>query len=103
MITVANLDLIALKIDEIERALAQDLLFADQLDEALKLYQKLVEDDPKDVQSQLRISQIYRQIEGRSGSKTSFQRFEIGVDVAKKKYAHETPDRLPIIDPASAR
>jgi tetratricopeptide (TPR) repeat protein len=46
---------------EIERALAQDLLFADQLDEALKLYQKLVEDDPKDVQSELRISQIYRQ------------------------------------------
>jgi tetratricopeptide (TPR) repeat protein len=46
---------------EIERALAQDLLFGDQLDEALKLYQKLAEDDPKDVQSQLRISQIYRQ------------------------------------------
>ncbi|MDQ6758300.1 MAG: tetratricopeptide repeat protein [Acidobacteriota bacterium] len=46
---------------EIERALAQDLLFADQLDEALKIYQQLVEEDPKDLQSQLRISQIYRQ------------------------------------------
>lgn len=46
---------------EIERALAQNLLFSDQLDEALKIYQQLVEDDPKDLQSQLRISQIYRQ------------------------------------------
>lgn len=46
---------------EIERSLAQDLMFADQLDEALKVYQSVVEEDPKDVQSQLRISQIYRQ------------------------------------------
>ncbi len=46
---------------EIQRALAQNLLLADQLDEALKIYQQMVEEDPKDLQSQLRISQIYRQ------------------------------------------
>jgi tetratricopeptide (TPR) repeat protein len=46
---------------EVERALAQNLLLSDQLDEALKIYKQLVEDDPKDLQSQLRISQIYRQ------------------------------------------
>jgi tetratricopeptide (TPR) repeat protein len=47
--------------DELKRALAQDLMLSDQLDDALKLYNELVADDPKDVQSQLRVSQIYRQ------------------------------------------
>ncbi len=46
---------------EIERALAQNLLLSDQLDESLKIYQQLVEEDPKDLQSLLRVSQIYRQ------------------------------------------
>ena len=46
---------------ELERALAQDLLFSEQLDEALKIYEGLVADDPKDLQSELRISQVYRQ------------------------------------------
>jgi tetratricopeptide (TPR) repeat protein len=45
---------------DLKRELAQDLLLADQSDEALKLYQELASEDPKDVQSQLRISQIYR-------------------------------------------
>ena len=46
---------------ELKRALAQDLMLADRLDESLALYQEAVAEDPKDVQSQLRISQIYRQ------------------------------------------
>ena len=46
---------------EVKRALAQNLMFSDQLDEALKLYQEVAAEDPKDAQSQLRISQIYRQ------------------------------------------
>jgi tetratricopeptide (TPR) repeat protein len=46
---------------EIKRALAQNLLFAEKYDEALKAYADIVADDPKDWQSQLRISQIYRQ------------------------------------------
>jgi tetratricopeptide (TPR) repeat protein len=46
---------------DLKHALAQDLLLADQLDDALKLYQDLVAEDPKDTQSLLRISQIYRQ------------------------------------------
>lgn len=46
---------------DLTHALAQDLLFSEQLDDALRIYQQLVEDDPKDVQSELRISQIYRQ------------------------------------------
>src|ERR1700730_3023734 len=46
---------------DLKHALAQDLLLADQLDDALKLYQDLVAEDPKDAQSLLRISQIYRQ------------------------------------------
>ncbi|HZU27805.1 MAG TPA: tetratricopeptide repeat protein [Bryobacteraceae bacterium] len=45
---------------DLKKALAADLLMADQSDEALKLYQELLTEDPKDVQSQLRISQIYR-------------------------------------------
>lgn len=46
---------------ELKHSLAQDLMLADRLDESLALYQQLVAEDPKDVQSQLRISQIYRQ------------------------------------------
>jgi tetratricopeptide (TPR) repeat protein len=46
---------------EIKRALAQNLLFSERYDEALKAYVDIVADDPKDWQSQLRISQIYRQ------------------------------------------
>jgi tetratricopeptide (TPR) repeat protein len=46
---------------ELKRALAQNLLLADQVDASLALYNALVQEDPKDVQSHLRISQIFRQ------------------------------------------
>ena len=46
---------------ELEKALAKDLLLSNQFDEALGIYQGLVSEDPKDVESQLRISQVYRQ------------------------------------------
>ncbi len=47
---------------ELKRALAQNLVFSDQFEAALELFRSLVEEDPKDVQSHLRISQIYRQL-----------------------------------------
>ncbi|MDX1978996.1 MAG: tetratricopeptide repeat protein [Bryobacteraceae bacterium] len=46
---------------EIKRGLAQNLLFADQYDEALKLFQEIVAEEPKDALAWMRISQIYRQ------------------------------------------
>jgi tetratricopeptide (TPR) repeat protein len=46
---------------EIKRGLAQNLLLADKLDEALELFQQLATEEPKDANAQLRISQIYRQ------------------------------------------
>lgn len=46
---------------EVKRAYAQNLLLADQLDEALKVYTELAAEDKKDWQSWLRVSQIYRQ------------------------------------------
>src|SRR5207249_2979278 len=46
---------------QIKRALAQDLLYTDKYDEALKLYGEAAEADPKDVATQIRISEIYRQ------------------------------------------
>ena len=46
---------------DIEHALGEDLLRADLLDDALKMYQQLASDDPKDEQAELRLSQIYRQ------------------------------------------
>lgn len=46
---------------DLKRAYAQNLLFADQLADALGVYRELVEEEPKDTQSWLRISQIYRQ------------------------------------------
>ena len=65
---------------ELKKALAQDLLLADQLDEALKIYSELIAEDPKDDGSYLRISQIYRQKH----------------DFAK---AHEAADKAKEIDP----
>jgi len=46
---------------ELKHAYAEDLVRSDQLDAALKVFQELAAADPKDAQSQLRISQIYRQ------------------------------------------
>ncbi len=55
------LDLAPANASELKHALAQDLMLSDQLAQSLKVYQQLVAEDPKDVQSQLRMSQIYRQ------------------------------------------
>jgi tetratricopeptide (TPR) repeat protein len=46
---------------DLKRALAQNLMLSEQLDQAMKIYQALVAENEKDVQSWLRISQIYRQ------------------------------------------
>jgi tetratricopeptide (TPR) repeat protein len=46
---------------ELKRAYAQNLLLAERLDEALRAFNEIAEQDKKDWQSQLRISQIYRQ------------------------------------------
>lgn len=46
---------------DVERALAQDLTLAMQLDEALAVYNEMVADDPEDANSFLRMSQIYRE------------------------------------------
>jgi tetratricopeptide (TPR) repeat protein len=54
---------LALKPDniQIKRAYAQNLLWSEQYDEALKQYTELAEADPKDPQAPLRLSEIYRQ------------------------------------------
>ena len=65
---------------DLKHALAQDLLFSDQADDALKVYQDLVEEDPKDEQALLRISKIYQQKR----------------DFAK---AHEAADKAKELDP----
>src|SRR5262245_56220935 len=46
---------------DVKRDLAQNLLLAEQVDEALRVFSELASEDPKDALSQLRISQIYRQ------------------------------------------
>lgn len=46
---------------QVKRALAQSLLYSDQIDDALKLYQELAAAEPKEVHYQLRLSEIYRQ------------------------------------------
>jgi tetratricopeptide (TPR) repeat protein len=46
---------------DIKRGLAQDLLYAGKPDNAIQTYNEIVTDDPKDSQSLLHISQIYRQ------------------------------------------
>jgi tetratricopeptide (TPR) repeat protein len=46
---------------EIRRALAQNYLLTNDYDKALKIYQEIAAEDPRDYQSFLRMSQIYRQ------------------------------------------
>lgn len=46
--------------ERITRGLAEDLLYSDQVDPALKLYLQLAEDEPRVPDYQLRLSQIYR-------------------------------------------
>jgi tetratricopeptide (TPR) repeat protein len=46
---------------DLKRALAEDLMLSDQLDDATKMYQELVDEDAKDERSLLRLSQIHRQ------------------------------------------
>jgi hypothetical protein len=44
------------------------------------------------------VPEIRHDIKRRSGRQAGVESFEIGVDVAKNQYAHESPDKLPIID-----
>ncbi len=46
---------------EVKRGLAQNLLMAEKLDEALELFEQLVAEEPRDAMAYLRISQIQRQ------------------------------------------
>ena len=46
---------------DLKRSYANDLVRSDQLDAALKVYQELAAADPKNPDSELRMSQIYRQ------------------------------------------
>jgi tetratricopeptide (TPR) repeat protein len=46
---------------DVKKALAQNLLMADRFDEALKVYTEIAQEDERDFQAHLRISQIYRQ------------------------------------------
>ncbi len=44
------------------------------------------------------VSEIHDSVKRWDGSEAGFERFEIGVNVAQQQYAHESPDKLPIID-----
>jgi tetratricopeptide (TPR) repeat protein len=70
---------------DLKHSLAQDLLFSQQYEAALKIYQELVQEDPHDVQSQLRISQIYRQQ----------RKFALAEDASKKAKALD-PDNIEV-------
>jgi tetratricopeptide (TPR) repeat protein len=47
--------------NRIKRALAQDLLYSDKIDESLALYKEIAAEDPRDPSVQLNLSRIYRQ------------------------------------------
>ncbi len=46
---------------KVKRALAQDLLYGDKVDEAFAIYQDLAKEDPHDADVQLSLSRIYRE------------------------------------------
>ena len=47
---------------DLKRGLAEDLMFSEQFEAALKVYQELAAEDPKEVKWQLRVSWVYRQL-----------------------------------------
>ncbi|HTP86028.1 MAG TPA: tetratricopeptide repeat protein [Bryobacteraceae bacterium] len=47
---------------DLQRSLAEDLMFSGQFDAALKVFQELASEEPTEVKWQLRISQVYRQM-----------------------------------------
>lgn len=61
----------------IARGLAQDLMFSDQLDDALKLYQEIGADDPRDWETQVNIARIY-------GAKHDLPNARAAIEKAKK-------------------
>ncbi len=71
---------------QLKRALAQDLLFSNQFDEALAVYTEIAAADPRDAQTQLRLSQIYRQ-------RRDFEKAQDAADRAKKL----DPDNLEVL------
>ncbi|MCC6589616.1 MAG: tetratricopeptide repeat protein [Bryobacterales bacterium] len=70
----------------LRRALAENLLRSERYDDALKIYEDLVADEPKDVESLLRVSQIYRQ-------QRKFDKAREASDKAKKL----APDSVEIV------
>ncbi len=71
--------------DRLARSLAQDLLFADQLDEALEIYQRLAEEEPRDAQLPLSMAEIYR-------GKHDYAKARESLDKARKL----DPESLPV-------
>jgi tetratricopeptide (TPR) repeat protein len=63
--------------DRWKRALAQDLLYANRIDDAQKLYEGIAADDPKDSQIQLRLAEIFLQ-------KRDFVKARKALDAAKE-------------------
>ena len=70
---------------QLKRALAQNLMLANRLDEGLGIYQEIATADPRDAQTFLRMSQIYRQ-------KRDFEKAQQAADQARKL----EPDNLEI-------
>ena len=71
--------------DQWNRALAQDLLFSDRVEEARKLYESLAVANPHDVQLQLRLSDIYLQ-------KHDFLKAQSAINLAKQ----DDPDNIEV-------
>ncbi len=44
------------------------------------------------------VPEVHDRVERRSSGKRGVESVEVGVDVAEQQYAHESPDKLPIID-----
>jgi tetratricopeptide (TPR) repeat protein len=69
----------------IARGLAQDLMFSDQLDDALKLYQDIAAEDPRDWESQVNMAEIY-------SSRHDMANARAAIEKAKKA----SPDNLEV-------
>ena len=91
---------------DLKRAMADDLDAAKQYDAAIKVYQQLAEEEPKDAASYLRMSQIYREMRNFAMAKQMSEKAR-GIDpdnieiryneVAVLEAEGKLPDAIPVM------
>jgi tetratricopeptide (TPR) repeat protein len=79
--------------NKLKRALALDLLYSDQLDEALKIYKEIAAEDPRDADVQLKLSKIYQEKRDFDNARAAFEKAK-QIDPANLDVRYDEVDLL---------